>query len=173
MKDWKEFENWTKEYLSFDKAKLTPGSGNAKSEEDVVGLSVLAQCKCSGNKNVSIQEEDLQRLEQSANMLDKVPLFFSQSKSRKILSLLVDNYEENSKSCVKLLSLLSSLETINYIIDHNNVTTQAGVDECHHLAIRAEKLWSEISGNIRKNLRIISTKIDSKYDDITMGNLFE
>ena len=70
-----------------DKAMTVPGSGNGKSEEDVIGLSTITQCKYSETKNVTLLRKDIDRLLDAAELQGKVPIFVTENNGLKLISI--------------------------------------------------------------------------------------
>ena len=52
--NWKKLENRIALLFKEDNAMTTPGSGNSKGEEDVVGSSTICQCKYTEQKTIVI-----------------------------------------------------------------------------------------------------------------------
>jgi hypothetical protein len=109
MDNWEQLEHKVKEWFKLDKAKLVPGSGNGKGEEDVIGNATIIQCKYTGAVNTSILSKDMTRLKKAASDQEKMPLFVNENKDGVILSI---PENENIEDIAKILILLASLDKI-------------------------------------------------------------
>jgi len=84
---WENLEDLMTQLLMLDKAMTVPGSGNGKSEEDVIGLSTITQCKYSEAKNISILRKDVDRLMAAAKLQNKIPIFVTETRGLKLISI--------------------------------------------------------------------------------------
>ena len=84
---WENLEEMMTELLMLDRGRTVPGSGNGKSEEDVIGLSTITQCKYSDKKNMSILKKDMVRLKDAAELQNKMPLFVTEHDGELLLTL--------------------------------------------------------------------------------------
>jgi len=172
MSDWKIFENYVKNLLHIDKAKTTPLSGGTKGEEDVVGRSMIAQCKFTEKKNLSILAKDLERLLKAAKLTEKFPLFASRSEAGTIISFPVtDETEDDIVFILKILSCLNTLRELKKIIPHVSTIgmiegARANLRVLKQEYTKMRKVFNDLVNNIEQ-------KVDAKYIDLTTYNLFD
>lgn len=171
--NWKKLEERMAELLIEDKARTTPGSGNSKKEEDVVGLSIICQCKDSDKKNISILNKDINRLIESAKLLGKAPLFTSRAESNTLISIPVtDDNITNIRSIINHLILLARLDNLERevnFIDKNELNLCKKAEK----EMRAiKKLRYNINKLINDRIDIIDNRIDVKIMDASTYNLF-
>lgn len=169
MQGWEELERKIKDLLGIDKAKTVPGSGNGKGEEDVIGISTVCQCKFSEKKNVSILAKDMDRLKSAAELQDKLPLFANENNGELVLSFLEGPLLRDIMEMAVVAAQLDKIE--------------ADVDECQNL-----RQWNQINRfmnsdvmktaerirrRIKEKVNIVNKKLKIKFDDLSMGDLFE
>lgn len=172
MRDWESLEEYVKILLSYDHPVRTPGSGSTKGEEDVVGISTLSQCKFTTDTNTSILHKDLLRLISSANLIDKLPLFFTRSANITMLSVPItldtDAIINNAiKTMVVNYGLQHLLPKVRFVKD--NKSLQALYTERNRLV----KINKDIQQQIATRLTQLDNAIDAKKDDILTYDLFE
>lgn len=172
MSDWSDLEDFAKQILHYDDPKRTPASGATKGEEDVIGRNTITQCKFTKDKNISILKKDLDRLLKAAELLNKFPIFLSESDSGKVLSLpIVDSSKDTIESLLKLAAVFKGLVNLHFLVEYlNNVKQVEGADiELRRLRSQFYDIQSKINTLVNK----INTKLDAKRDDLIMYNLFE
>jgi len=171
VSDWNELEKYVKQITSNDNTERTPLSGATKEEEDVVGQSLICQCKATDDKNISILLKDINRLCNAADLQDKFPLFFSRNKSINIFSIPIANDEHEEMMCM----------VVNYIILRKRIQL------LRNTKLEGPKAWMAAEAEYRKLKRLfaflsnesldeleqIERQLDSKRDDLLMYNLFE
>jgi hypothetical protein len=169
---WQELEDDMLKLLAHDKVKRTPLSGGTKGEEDVVGIYTLTQCKFTTDKNVSILASDLERLLKAAKLLDKLPLFVSESKAGKIVSIpITDETRDILSLALRLATLQKGLSTIEDIL--NFVDSEQQIKRVEADITRLEKSFSFIKDSIKEKLEKVNRKVTTKLDDTQMYNLFD
>lgn len=172
MSDWKILEDYVKDLLSTDKAKTTPLSGGTKGEEDVVGRSMIAQCKFTEKKNLSILAKDLERLLKAAKLTEKFPLFASRSEAGTIISFPVtDETEEDIVFLLKILSCLNTLRELKNIVPH--VSTVGMIEGVRANLRGLKREYAQIREVFNDLVDRIEQKVDTKYIDLTTYNLFD
>lgn len=170
-KKWQDLEKTMLGMLKKDNAKLTPGSGNSKEEEDVVGNSIICQCKYTADKNISILAKDFDRLLEASKLLKKFPIFVSQSNMGSILSIpLSDDYNDEISYILTSLMIITRLRNVTFMLD-----LDLNLNEIMLIA----KEIDNITG-LFKNLNMIKDliselklKMDIKIKNATNYNLFE
>lgn len=174
MSDWKTLEEFVTDLLVDinDDAVCTPLSGGTKNEEDVMGRSFIVQCKYTDNKNLSILEKDLTRLRKAADMTGKFPIFVSRSTAGTILSIPIDNNtEEDVKFILKALSTLIALKSMKELAP--KLDSYPFVKRGLSYLRRLKKEVHDIRNTLHKLVDKVEQTLDTKYDDVTMFNLFE
>jgi hypothetical protein len=154
IKNWQDFEEWVKNLLKFDNAKLTPGSGSSKKEEDVVGESLLAQCKFTDSENISILRKDIERLNISSQTIDKFPLFLNHSSGINTITLQIN--DDTEKVIYKILQVIKS-----YIITEN---LYFDITDCKD--IKLLEVYDEKLKNINKTIESICVYLKSRTSTI-------
>lgn len=171
MSNWSQLEEYVKQITSNDNTKRTPRSGATKKEEDVVGESLVCQCKDTDDKNFSILAKDLNRLTSAADLQNKFPLFFSRNESCVLLTIPMTYDEHKEMACM----------VINYIILRKRLQLLRQVDprdfkdlaaaEKEHAKLR--KILAFLSRESIEHLDSIEKKLDTKRDDLLTHDLFE
>ncbi len=172
MFEWEKFEDFVRHLTIEDGTKRTPLSGATKQEEDVVGNTLICQCKQTEDKNFSILEKDVTRLLGSAKLLEKFPLFFSSSKAGQVMSIPINKDTEDT---VNML-IMSIIVKRRLMVLHNfckNIKDEIALlrakRELQGVALAA----NELAQTNKKLLERIQSQIDYAYDDLTMYNLFD
>lgn len=175
MSKWKNLEDLTKRLLECDSPKLPAGSGSGKGEEDVIGQTMIAQCKYTDNKNTSILDKDIERLLSSADMLEKFPLFVTQSSDRVMLSIPVD--EETMPVIVHLIKAVRVFKGLRVLDDNLNYMRQNGslaeIENAKRVYQKLKSTAKRLISSIRSRLSSSEQRADSLYDHLTMYDLFE
>jgi hypothetical protein len=99
---WQELENFANNLILFDNPVKPAGSGNSKQEEDVVGKSLIIQCKFSSDKNLSLLRKDIYRLFSSSELLNKFPIFITSNDNTLFITF---SYNAFSPEVLKLISI--------------------------------------------------------------------
>lgn len=166
---WNKLEIRVKNLLKSDGARTVPGSGNGKSEEDVIGISTISQCKYTENKNTSILAKDVQRLVSAANLQEKLPLFFTESDGSFILSI-PDN--PLMSTIVKMIVAIALLDKL-----HKEAKDCQSVAQYNRLRRFVENQLKRVMDDVKTSTsmkyQLIRQKLDTKYDDLTQYDLFE
>lgn len=118
---WQELETFVIDFFKKDKPKTTPGSGNSKNEEDVIGDITMSQCKFTENINSSILEKDMSRLLESAKQRHRTPFFFNKSAKYTTITINIDesNYE-NISNLMYTYALYYNLKNLNDMLNNIN-----------------------------------------------------
>jgi len=169
MESWKELEYLARYILLRDDAKLTPGSGNVKGEEDVVGFSTVCQCKYTDNKNISILSKDIERLIEAANLHDKTPIFIAGNRRHVLISLLNDDITRDTINYLILVSRLKKLKS--YIQEVKDADTlQALSDKARgSLSILLTNVTQKVTVEWKQSISLIDKKIDDVSYDLFKG----
>jgi hypothetical protein len=172
MSNWQELEEYTKGLLKNDLPKLPSGSGSSKGEEDVIGLSIIAQCKYTEDKNMSILKKDLDRLIDAAKLQDKIPVFITSSQTNKVLSVpITKDTEQLIEYLVEFISIYKGTEKL--VNDRNNITTidihNKTSSRLSNLRLRLTCLYSQI----KDHFTFLTNHLKVKYDHLTTYDLFE
>lgn len=172
IKNWQDFEEWVKNLLKFDNARLIPGSGSSKKEEDVVGESLLVQCKFTDSENISILRKDIERLNTSSQTIDKFPLFLNHSNGINTITLQINDSSE--KLIYKILQVIKS-----YIITENLYFDIKNCKNIKLLEIYDEKLKNinktigSICSYLKSRVSITEKESNNKWRNLSNYNLFD
>lgn len=170
--NWEKLEERMADLLKMDKARRTPGSGNTKGEEDVVGVATICQCKDSDSKNISILTKDIERLLSSAKLLNKMPLFASRSAEHTVLSIPIEEeYTEEIIFVINQLILMASLALIEEQLDQYE-----GIEWVNAMSKefdRVARLSSYNTGLLKDRIKKLKNKMEQKVLNATTYNLFD
>ena len=172
MSDWNEFEEFVRRLTIEDGTKRTPLSGGTKHEEDVVGNTLICQCKYTEEKNFHILEKDLTRLLEASKLLKKFPLFFNQSNAGKIMSIpIVKETEDIINTLLMTIILHKRIAALCHFI--KNIDNERTFIKAKNELAAIGKLSTELSEINRNELNRIRNTLSCIEDDLTMFNLFE
>ena len=172
MSNWEDLEEFVKSLIKFDNPVRTPLSGGTKHEEDVVGTNILAQCKFTSDKNISILFNDMARLCFAAGKLEKFPIFVSEQEAGKVVAVpITDSTELFLADMLKLAALRQGLDSIKYTMP--SISTLSTLGLANKEVTRLKKLYTDLKHNIDQELNLVEMRISSKYVDLTTYNLFE
>lgn len=157
---WKNFEIYVKNLFSDDNARLIPGSGSTKNEEDVSGISTIAQCKYTNNKNLTLLEKDIDRLLEAAKLYGKYPMFFNSNNKHKILSLFI-NEDDLFNSITEIILFFSLCEKV---INDLSITDKEDYEMINRLKYLKKNKINKIRRNILNKINTMSKDIDNKLD---------
>lgn len=168
--DWNELEEVAVDLLKEDSPVRPKNSGGSKKEEDVVGSSLMVQCKHTTNKNITIKDADLKRLIKAADALQKLPVFLSANHDSVLFSVLLDNCPDIPQSLINIAIVIKSISILK-----SELTYVRSVKHLH--SIRKELtnkqiLFKKEIDKIKKGLTRLETACNTKYDDLTMVDLF-
>lgn len=172
MYDWEKLEERVKAMTIEDAPKRTPLSGATKKEEDVVGNTLISQCKQTQDKNFSILEKDFTRLMESAKLLDKFPLFFSQSSAGIIMSIPVNKETEDTLDQVLRSIMIQKRLVILHEFSKTIKDDRAFMKASREFNAVASSLMS-LNDENKHLLERIRHQLNYIEDDLTMCNLFE
>lgn len=168
---WEKLEERMKDLLQLDKAKRTPLSGGTKGEEDVVGVGTICQCKDSDNKNITILTKDIERLLQSAKLLNKTPIFASRAGEHTLVSFPLD--EEYIDDIIYVLNQLILISRLRVLTDHlKHFEGAKFVDAMCTEFDRAVRLSTTVTNMLRERIDALKNKLEAKVNNATMFNLF-
>jgi hypothetical protein len=171
INNWKELEEFGKELISYDNPRLPPGSGNAKHEEDVVGDTIIMQCKYTDNKNSSILSNDLDRLNKSADLLTRVPIFVNKSENTISISIsITDNNIGDVQDILKLLSIKKTINKLDNYIENMDIGDISGIQS---IVNKSKKQWEKLKLKIESKYEKADIKLKCALDDLMITNLFE
>jgi len=137
---WQNLEDFTKELLALDLAITVPGSGNGKSEEDIIGLSTITQCKYSDKVNISILRKDIDRLLNAAKLQKKIPIFITENNGLILVSI------PESPILKDILHMIVGMSIIKFV--QNNAINPKTINEKREyrkLIVRGEKIINAIN----------------------------
>lgn len=172
ISNWQELEKYTKKLLRHDQPERTPLSGGTKSEEDVVGINSVSQCKFTQDKNVSILEKDIARLISSSALLNKFPLFFNQSASRTTVAVPI-----SQDTCVivdmmlRLACLMQGIEQMTWTVRASKEIRQ--LRDAEKEVNRLKKEFSLLKEELYRQLKRLTTSVETKEADLLSYDLFE
>ena len=166
--EWQEFEKYIKELLKDDKAVTTPGSGNSKGEEDIVGFSTICQCKCTAKDNISIRGKDLDRLKEAAELQGKTPIFASKCSKDILISLPSQSY---TKEVIQLVIILSTIDKLQ-----NSINNTDDIDTIKRLRVLVDStrlMVLSLTDRVRRKYQKLDSTIEIKYNKLLQHNLFD
>lgn len=166
--DWKDLENEVKELLDFDSPVIPPNSGGTKKEEDVVGNTIIAQCKSTQNKNISILNNDVERLLKSSEIQNKFPVFITKNKNGTYITIKVDNNSKNILRYISYIGYISQLTEMMYLRSTNEIIRI--MNKCLK---KLKDCYFSLMCDHKLKIDKITQNINSKYDNVYMINMFE
>jgi len=172
MSKWSDLEEFTKKLTSKDKTKRTPLSGATKNEEDVVGNSLICQCKQTDDKNISILEKDLTRLLNAAKLLEKFPIFVSSSKAGTLLSIPITNETEEIIEII-INSIILQARLSSLYLNCSSIKEPRDLMRAQKEKIVLETMADDLIYKNKKLLKGITNKLKTIEDDILSYNLFD
>jgi len=168
MKEWEELEKSVVTMLATDGAILTPGSGLTKKEEDVVGRTIICQCKQSGNKNISILRKDMDRLREAADLLNKTPIFVNKNEQDILITLI---YDKKTQELIETLVVLNKIELYENIAD--TTVNEKSLLQLQGLIKKARSEFNKKTSENEARIKKIMERVDSKLTNMNQCNLFE
>jgi len=167
---WQNLEDLMTELLLLDKAETVPGSGNGKGEEDVIGLSTITQCKFSETKNISILRKDIDRLIDAANLQKKIPLFITENKGIKLLSI------PDSIIFKDVLHIIVGMSLMRFV--ESNISSCKSKTERYEykkLIKRSIKIIDAIKSKYNEKFKELEESLNKELEEINnrQYNLFE
>lgn len=170
--DWQDLEKWLEEILEDDRAMRPPNSGGTKKEEDVVGVACIAQCKATEQVNMTLLDKDIDRLLRAAELANKFPIFVSSTGRKKGITLVFDgNNDDIILSLLKIAAIKKEAEILLKI-----ATSAKTARQINSIRKELKKLKRRSSTEIdllKDVLQAVEKKCDTKYDDLTIVDLFE
>lgn len=94
---WKQLQDITETSLNKidPPAKQTVGSGSVKGNGDVKSTNFLAECKYRTRKNIIIDQKVWNKLQQEAELLNKIPILVSENATDEvIISLKLEDFTD-------------------------------------------------------------------------------
>ncbi len=165
---WEDLEEKVKNWLEVDDAMIVPGSGNGRGEEDVIGVSTIAQCKYTENKNASILAKDMRRLKDAGKMMGKFPLFVNESSEGVVVSIPECDV---MKDILEYIVVINQLEYVyNELLECKNPDV---IEQIYNLFEKIQKKASGIISKVNKKICKIKIKFDIKYQALTTYDMFE
>ena len=172
MSEWSKFEDYVNNLTKKDETKRTPLSGATKQEEDVVGKSLICQCKQTEDKNISILSKDIDRLLKASIVLDKFPLFFSSSKAGKLLSIPITTHTEDIvKTVINFIIAEKSIELLE--LYNKYIKSIKSLNKYRNEVDKSNELMIELTTPLRIKIKKLKIRLNTIEDDLTMGNLFD
>ena len=169
--DWEDLEEMAKKLAAKDNPIRPKNSGGTKKEEDVIGNSLAIQCKYTNNKNITLKQTDLNRLREASSSLEKLPLFVSGNCTDTLVSLYLDGENDNIiQSLVNLGIVIKSLK--NLAADAKDINNIRSLKLSEKELSRIKDIFNKEITEIKKLISTITTSHKSKYDDLTMVDLF-
>jgi hypothetical protein len=167
---WQDFEKFVEKFLALDRAKTTKGSGSVKHEEDVIGETLVVQCKQTDSKNSHILHQDVSRLLDAAETLDRFPLFLTNTQKYSLVSIPLT--EETSEDILRMLSVLvirMSLMKVLKTTTYDPIALQRLKASYH----QTRNLLEELKNGLKTLESRCETRISSIEDDVQMYDLFD
>lgn len=178
MNSWKDLESYAAKLIIKDNPVLPKGSGNAKSEEDVISDNIIVQCKYTENINTTILQKDMNRLLEACALQDKFPLFINSTNHLETISIPVTpETKQIINKIIDIIVLSQSLE--NLYCDNittlglNNEQISNKIKIANSKIKKYKKLLDTINLEYNEIINKISSKIDTKEKNLLMYNLFE
>lgn len=171
ISDWNELEEFAVDLLKEDSPIRPKNSGGSKKEEDVVGSSLMVQCKHTSNKNITIKDQDLKRLEKISYDLDKLPVFLSANYDSTLLSLSFSNNVELIDSLINLAIILKSIKRLKNEVKYINTLKNLRLAKGE--LSKKIQLFNNTFHKIKKEISRLEEQYNTRYDDLTMVNLFD
>jgi len=173
--NWNELEDYAAELIKEDKPIKPKGSGSSKKEEDVVGESLIVQCKYSENNNISILSKDLKRLMDAAELIEKFPLFLNKSGNNPtILSIpITDETEKIIKQLIQVSIINIKLINLNKLKKLIKFKTKIEIDNFDKKLEKLKNSISYINNDLTDNICKLENFIKHQYNDILICNLFD
>ena len=161
MEKWKKLENYITELFKNDNPTTTPGSGNAKHEEDVVGSSTIVQCKYTSNKNLSLLNKDIDRLVLACSIQNKTPIFVTENDSTTILSIVIKHNSYEYENTTDIANHIISLSTLKII--EEELINVSSLDRLNIISNIINGKLKRICNNMTKNITNLYKNIDKKF----------
>jgi hypothetical protein len=172
MSKWEDLEQVVALLLTEDGAKRTPLSGATKMEEDVVGRTIMAQCKQTEHKNISILKKDLDRLEAACHLQEKFPLFFNDSSDARTLSIPIsDKTIDVVHNIINMIIAFKMVDKLEKEFPH--FSTYLDFNTGYKSLKSAYLKMQTVHDKFMKLRDKLETKIDTKMTSIQMYDLFE
>jgi len=169
---WQALEEFAYDLIKADHPTLPKGSGSAKKEEDIVGTSTIIQCKYTEDKNMSILNKDLTRLLEACALQGKFPLFVTSNKTNTVLSIPINDDNRNIiNMIIDVITIIKRAEIITDNISLVKTMPQFKLVEKHRDRINI--LMYGIKNRLESIARKADIKLNAKYDDLTICDLFE
>lgn len=169
--EWEDFENQVEFILKKDNPVKPKNSGGTKKEEDVVGKSIIAQCKLNSTKDLHIKAKDIQRLNESSKLLGKKPLFFSKCECGTFLTIQIDQLGKDDLLFLNIIILFKRME--NLLDSLEKVSTITEWKPLENEKNNIDKLHRILDNTITDTHKKLDQKITSVINNLTMYNLFE
>lgn len=170
--NWEDLENWVVQLLYDDRPVRPPNSGGTKKEEDVVTFGSIAQCKATEHNNMSLLDKDINRLLEASHMHDKLPLFVSSTWDKLGVTFIFDGKNDDTMaSSVKIAVIAKAAQRLKKM-----VSTLKSVRQLNAAKRELNKLKSRLNVEVNKindTFSAIDTACETKYDDLTIVDLFE
>lgn len=172
--NWKKLENDAAKLIKEDEPKLPKGSGSAKHEEDVVGKSIIIQCKYTEQTNVNILQNDIDRLIQACDLQNKYPLFVTENLKTKLVSIPWTDNDTILQMVINIISINKTLDRLSVIIKNskNNKNIEI-ISQLRREILLLKKRKFQLFSEINTKIDTLENQIDYLYDDITMYDLFK
>lgn len=172
LRHWQDLEDEVQDLLLLDSSKKPANSGGTKKEEDVVSKNIIAQCKYTDTKNMSILNKDLERLISACELQDKFPMFFTSNGNNTVISI---PYNDDTACMIKniMTFLISFLDLIKCYKALNSV------QDISELNIIKKRLSQNIGraklvfSTLKETHKQCENKIEIKTNDILLYDLFE
>lgn len=173
--NWKELEDFVMNLIKKDRPIKPKGSGSSKKEEDVVGETIIGQCKYSDNVNVSLLSKDLNRLIEAAELLGKFPIFVNQSGNNPTI-ISIPIISETKDIVDQILCLVMILHKLNKLNEQKGLVKFKTKVEVEHFDRNLEKVKKKIStltSELNEMTNSLEQFVKSNYNDLLMYNLFD
>ena len=171
IKSWQHLEDYALDIIKHDNPVKPSGSGSGKKEEDVVGDTIIVQCKYTDDKNMSLLSKDLDRLDEACSLQGKFPIFVTSNGKRTLLSISMEYDEELTQQLINLIIVNTRL---NKVQDLSTCINSIGMwNRFHDYLKKTMSILGDITSGIKDRGAKIMKTLNAKHDDLTMYDLFE
>lgn len=172
INNWEQLEDLAADLIEEDNPIKPKNSGGIKGEEDVVGSSIIVQCKFTGKKNLSILKKDLDRLCNNANLLLKFPIFLNSNEADTVLSIPIKtNNDDLVKAIIKIIIIYQNIEILNNL--SGTINSMNILQQFEKKTNNIQKIFKLLSQNINIKFGKLLNGFNTKRNSLTMYDLFE
>jgi hypothetical protein len=167
---WQIFEKMMAKLLEEDGAKTTKGSGSVKHEEDLIGETIVAQCKQTEKVSYSVSDKDISRLLSAADVLDRFPMFLTETAVHTTVSIpITKSTIDDISQIINMIIVKQRLRKLLSI----KTDDPAVLHRVKKVFNKTTKLLNSIVSDLRDIEEKCVTKIKVYEDDALMYDLFD